>query len=83
MDTLITRTMATTTTIRHPDTTVTDHLFHSVSLVVMLTTTGPTTTDIEAREGILSTIEISAQFGSNTENNNSHGAEADIFDQRY
>jgi hypothetical protein len=49
----------------------------------MLTTTGPTTTDIEAREGILSTIEISAQFGSNTENNNSHGAEADIFDQRY
>ena len=52
--------MARTTTIRHTDTTVTDHLFHSVSLVVILTTTNPTSTDFEVSEGIMSTVEISA-----------------------
>ena len=79
MDILITR----ITTIRHSDTTITDHLFHSVSLVVILTTMDPTTTDFEVSESILSTIEISAQICSSTENNISHGAEADISDQRY
>ena len=79
MDIMMTR----TTTIRHTDTTVTDHLFHSVSLVVILTTTDTTTTNIEVSEGILSTIEISALICSSTENNIPHGAEADISDERY
>jgi len=56
MDIMMTR----TTTIRHTDTTVTDHLFHSVSLVVILTTTDPTSMDFEVSEGIMSTVEISA-----------------------
>ena len=55
MDIMMTR----TTTIRHTDTTVTDPLFHSVSSVVVLTTTDTTATDHEVSEGILSTIEIS------------------------
>ena len=75
--------MTYTTTIRHTDTTVTDHLFHLVSLVVILTTADSTTTDIEVSKSILSTIEISAQICSSTENNLSHGEEADISDQRY
>ena len=50
--------MNRTTTIRHRDTPVTDHLFHSVSLVVILTTADPTTTDFEVSKSILSTIEI-------------------------
>jgi hypothetical protein len=79
MDIMMTR----TTTIRHTDTTVTDHLFHSVSLVVILTTADSTTTDLEVSESILSTIEILAQICSSAENNISHGAEADISDQRY
>ena len=61
--------MARTTTIRHTDTTVTDHLFHSVTLVVILTTADTTTTDLEMSESILSTIEISAKICSSTENN--------------
>jgi hypothetical protein len=61
--------MTRTTTIRHPDTTVTDHLFHSVTLVVILTTADTTTTDLEMSESILSTIEISAKICSSTENN--------------
>ena len=73
--------MTRTTTIRHTDTTVTDHLFHSVSSVVVLTTTDTTTTDLEVSESILSTIKISAQICSSTENNLSHAAEADIFHQ--
>ena len=67
--------MTGTTTIRHTDTTVTDHLFHSVSLVVILMTADTTTTDIEVSESILSTVEISAQICSSTEKNISHGAE--------
>jgi hypothetical protein len=79
MDIMMTR----TTAIRQTDTTVTDHLFHSVSLVVILTTVVSTTTDLEVSESILSTIKISAQICSSTENNISHGAEAEISDQRY
>ncbi len=71
MDILITHTMATTTTIPLADTTVTDHLFHLVSLVAILTTTNSTTADLEVREDILSTIEISAQFGSRAEKSTS------------
>ena len=75
--------MTYTTTIRHTDTTATDHLFHLVSLVVILTTADSTTTDIEVGKSILSTIEISAQICSSTESNLSHGTEEDISDQRY
>jgi hypothetical protein len=65
MDIMMTR----TTAIRQTDTTVTDHLFHSVSLVVILTTVDSTTTDLEVSENILSTIKISAQICSSTEKN--------------
>ncbi len=63
MDTLVTPTMAITTTIRPSDITDTDHLFHSVTLVVILTTMDTTTMetitmDFEAGESVLSTIEI-------------------------
>jgi len=50
---------------------------------VILTTTDPTSMDFEVSEGIMSTIEISAQICSSTGNNISHGAEAGISDQRY